>query len=48
MGVVIVVQRQSQLLEVVATLGPAGGLPRLLHGGEQQRHEHTENRDHDQ
>jgi ABC-type ATPase involved in cell division len=48
MGIVIVVQRQPQLLEMVATLRPTRCFPRLLHGGEQQRHKDANDGDHDE
>ena len=35
-GVVVVVHPQADLLEVVEALGAAGGLPRRLHGRQQQ------------
>src|SRR5260370_1389613 len=47
-NVVIVLQGQSQLFEVVFALRPAGGLPRLLNGPQQEGHQHRDNGNHDQ
>jgi catechol 2,3-dioxygenase-like lactoylglutathione lyase family enzyme len=46
--VVVVVQGQTHLLEVVAALGPAGRLPRLLHRRQQQGDQDRDDRDHHQ
>jgi hypothetical protein len=48
MHVGVVVHRQSDLLEMVAALGAAGRLPRLLHRRQQQRDEDADDGDHDQ
>ncbi len=46
--VVIVVERQPDLLHVVPTLRPTSGLPRLLNRGEQQGDQDRDNRDHNE
>ena len=46
--VVIVLQRQANLLEMVAALHAAGGLAGGLHGGQQQRDQHADDGDHHQ
>ena len=48
MGVVIVVHRQADLLQVVGALHPAGRLARRLHGRQQQGDQHADDRDHDE
>jgi hypothetical protein len=40
--------RQADLLEVIAAPRPPARLARRLHGWQQQRHEHPNNRDHHQ
>lgn len=47
-GVVVVVQRQAQLLHVVAALGAPGRLARLLNRREQQGDQDCDDRNHDQ
>src|SRR5262249_60868950 len=47
-SVVVVVQGESELLEVVLALGPGGGLPHLLHRGQEQADEDRNDRDHHQ
>jgi len=47
-GVVIVMQRQADLLEVVRTSRPARRFPRRLHRREQQCGQNADNRDHHQ
>src|SRR5690606_36146721 len=47
-GVVIVVHRDAQLLEIVSALRSAGRLTGLLHRREQKGDQHRDNRDHDQ
>ncbi len=47
-GVVIVVHRDAELLEIIAADGAAGRLPRGLHRGEQQRNQDGDDRDHHQ
>jgi hypothetical protein len=46
--VVVVVQGQADLLEIVRAARPPGGFPRLLNGGQQQRDQDRDNRDHHQ
>ncbi len=48
MDVVVVVLRQCDLLEVVATLNPPGRFARRLHGWQQERDQDRDDRDHDQ
>jgi hypothetical protein len=43
-----IVQRQSQLLNLILALRAPGRLAGRLHGGQQQRHEHADNGDDDQ
>ena len=45
---VVVVHRQADLLEVVDALHAPGRLPRRLHGGQEQRDQDRDDRDHDQ
>ena len=47
-GVVIIVQRQADLLEVVRTAHAIGGLAHLLHGGEEQTNQDGDDGNHDQ
>ena len=47
-GVVIVVERDPDLLQVVDALGAAGGLAGGLHRGQQQGDQDRDDRDHDQ
>ncbi len=47
-GIVEVVGRQAELLEVVGTLGPVGGLAHLLHGRQQQGNQDADNGNHHQ
>ena len=44
----IVVQSESDLLEVVLALSPTRRLASLLHSGQQQCDQHGDNRDHDE
>jgi hypothetical protein len=44
----VVVQRESELLEVVLALRATGGLPRLLYSRQEQRNQNGYNRNHDQ
>lgn len=46
--VVVVVQRNADLLEMALALRPSGGLARLLHGWKQQRNQDAEDGDHRQ
>ena len=46
--VVVVVERQAELLEIVDALGTAGGLAGRLHGGQQQGDQDGDDRDDDQ
>ena len=46
--VVVVVQRKSHLVEVVLTTCPVRRFSNLLHGGEEQRDQDTNNGDHHQ
>ena len=46
--VVIVVQREAQLLQIVGALGLPRGLARRLHRRQQQRNEDSDDRDDDQ
>ena len=46
--VVVVVDRQAKLLEIVGALDPPGGLAGRLHGGQQQRDQYGDDRDHHQ
>ena len=48
MSVVIVVHRNADLLQVVATLGPASSLTSLLHSWEQQCDQNGNNRNYNQ
>ena len=48
MSCVIVMQRQAQLLEIVAALHPPRGLPSRLYSREQQRYQDADDRDPDQ
>ena len=43
--VVVIVQRQAELVEVVGALGPVGRLAHLLNRGEQQRDQHRDDGD---
>ena len=45
---VVILHCQRQLLYVVEALDPPGRLAGLLHGRQQQRHQHPDNGDHDQ
>ena len=45
---VVVVQRQADLLQVVDALGPPGRLARRLHGGQEQGDQHGDDGDDDQ
>ena len=47
-GLVIVVHRQADLLEVVDALGPAGRLAGRLHGRQEQGDQHGDDGDHHQ
>jgi hypothetical protein len=47
-GGVIVVDRQPDLLEVVAAAHPPRGFASSLDGGQQQPDQHTDDRNHDQ
>ena len=47
-GVVVVVQRQAELLEVVLALGPVGRLADLLDGGQEQADQDRDDRDDDE
>ena len=44
----VVVQRQSQLLEIVLALAAASGLAGGLHGRQKQRHQNGDDGNHDQ
>ncbi len=44
----VVVQCQAKLFQVVAALAAAGGFAGLLHGGQQQRDQDRDDRDHDE
>ena len=46
--VVIVVQREPHLPQIVRALRPAGRLAGGLNRRQQQRHQHADNRDHDE
>ena len=48
MDVVIVVQRQTDLLEVVLALRASSRLARLLHSRQQNRDQNRDNENHDQ
>ena len=48
LGVVEVVNRQADVLEIVAALGAAGRLARRLNRRQQQGHQDADDRDHDQ
>ena len=48
MRVMVVVQRQAELLEVVRTLRPPGRLAGLLYGRHEERREHRDDGDHHQ
>ncbi len=48
MGVVIVVHRQADLLEVIFAGKQIGGLANLLDRGQQQGDQHADDRDHDE
>jgi hypothetical protein len=41
-SIVVVLARQSHLLEMVGALNAAGRFPRRLHGREQQRHQNAD------
>jgi hypothetical protein len=45
LGVVVVVHRQADLLQVVGALGAPGGLAGTLHGRQEQGDEHADDRD---
>ena len=47
-GVVVVVDGQADLLQVVRALGPGGGLPDLLDGGQEQADQDGDDGDHHQ
>ena len=48
MGVVVVMQPESELLEMVLALAPPRGLPRLLHSRQQQCNQDSDDRNDDQ
>ena len=48
MGTVAVMQRHCELFEVVTTLDPPGRLPTRLYGGQEQRDQDGDDRDHHQ
>ena len=48
MGILVVQNRNAQLLEVVDALRPPGGLPGSLYCGQQQADQDTNDRDHHQ
>ena len=48
MNIVVVVQSDSNLLQMVSALRPASGFPSLLHGGKQQRHQNSNDGDHNE
>jgi hypothetical protein len=46
--IVVLVQRQTDLLEPVHALSSSGSLASILHGRQQQRRQHRNDRDDDQ
>jgi hypothetical protein len=46
--IMVIVQGEADLLEVVDALGASGGLAGRLDGGQQQRDQHGDDRNHDQ
>lgn len=48
MDIMIIVQRESQLLEVVSALGSSSGFSGLLDRRQHQRHQNRDDRNHDQ
>ena len=48
MHVVVVVQREANLLHVILALRAASGLTRLLHGRQQQADQNRDDRNHNQ
>ena len=44
----VIMQRQTDLLEVVRALGPRGRRPHLLNRGKEQSHEDGDDRNHDE
>jgi hypothetical protein len=46
--VVEIVEADADLLEIIGRLSAIGGHAHLLHGGQQQRDKHGDDRDHDQ
>ena len=47
-GILVVVGRQGNLLEIVLALGPGGGFANLLHRGHQQPNQDGDDGDHNQ
>jgi hypothetical protein len=44
----VVVQGERDLAKIILALSATSGFPRLLHGGQQQRNQNRDNRDHHQ